>query len=106
MKANKKQQNRDRKRKKIRSVISGTPSSPRLAVFKSNTAIYAQVIDDTRGVTLASAKGADAEKVGSQVAKAALAQNVSKVVFDRGGYVYTGKVRDLAEGARKGGLKF
>ena len=97
---------RDRKRKKIRAKISGTEERPRLSVFKSNTTIYAQVIDDVKGVTLASAKGADASKVGSEVAKAAQAKKVSAVVFDRGGYIYTGKVRALAEAAREAGLKF
>lgn len=101
-----KKQARDRKRKKIRSTISGTLERPRLSVFKSNTALTAQVIDDTTGVTLAHARGKDAKKVGAEVAKAALAKKVSAVVFDRGGYVYTGKIRDLAEAAREGGLKF
>jgi large subunit ribosomal protein L18 len=106
MSINKKEQNRDRKRKKIRAKISGTSERPRLSVFKSNTSIYAQVINDDSGVTLAAARGKDAEKVGVEVAKSALAKKVTSVVFDRGGYIYAGKVKDLAEGARKGGLKF
>lgn len=106
MKANAKQQQRDRRRKRIRAKVSGTAERPRLSVFKSNTAIYAQIIDDVRGVTIASAKGSDASKVGSEVAKSALTKNVEKVVFDRGGYIYTGQVRALAEAAREMGLKF
>ncbi|MFZ2484970.1 MAG: 50S ribosomal protein L18 [Minisyncoccia bacterium] len=98
--------NRDRKRKKIRAKISGTASRPRLSVFKSNTAIYAQLIDDDKAVTLASATGSDASKVGADIAKKAVAKKIEEVVFDRGGYVYTGKVLALAEGARKAGLKF
>lgn len=97
---------RDRKRKKIRTKISGTSSCPRLSVFKSNTTIYAQLIDDDKAATLASAQGKDASKVGAEIAKGALAKKIKKVVFDRGGYVYTGKVSKLAEGARKAGLDF
>lgn len=104
--ATKKQLARDRKRKRIRAKISGTSERPRLSIFKSNTAIYAQIIDDTKGVTLASAQGKDAKKVGSEVAKAGTSKNVKAVVFDRGGYIYTGSVRDLAEAAREGGLEF
>lgn len=103
---NKRQSARDRKRKKIRTKVSGTSERPRLSVFKSNTAIYAQVIDDTTGVTLASATGKDAKAVGTDVAKAAQAKKVSLVVFDRGGFIYTGKVRALAEAAREAGLQF
>ncbi len=77
-----------------------------MAVFKSNTAIYAQVINDDAGVTLASAQGTDAKKVGAEVAKEAKTKKVESVVFDRGGYIYTGKVRDLADAARESGLKF
>jgi large subunit ribosomal protein L18 len=97
---------RDRNHKKIRARVSGTSERPRLAVFKSNTSMYAQVIDDVSGVTLASAKGSDAKKVGAEVAKAAMAKSIEAVVFDRGGYIYTGKVRDLADSARASGLKF
>ena len=97
---------RDRKHKKIRAKISGTSACPRLSVYKSNTAIYAQLIDDDKAVTLASATGADALKVGAEIAKKATAKKIEKVVFDRGGYIYTGKVRILAESARKAGLKF
>lgn len=97
---------RDRKRKKIRAKISGTAERPRFSVFKSNTALYAQLIDDNAGKTLVAAKGKDAVKVGAEVAKLALAKSVSAVVFDRGGYVYAGKVKALAEAAREAGLKF
>ena len=97
---------RDRKRKKIRAKISGTAVRPRLSVFKSNTRIYAQLINDDKAVTLAAAKGKDALKVGADIAKKALAKKITKVVFDRGGYIYTGKVEVLAESARKAGLKF
>lgn len=101
-----KQSARDRKRKKIRAKISGTSSRPRLSVFKSNTAIYAQLIDDVSGATLAGAKGADAKAVGAALAKAAGAKKIKSVVFDRGGYIYAGKVKALAESAREAGLKF
>ena len=97
---------RDRRHKKIRAKISGTSTRPRLCVFKSNTAIYAQLIDDDKAITLVSAKGADATKVGTEIAKKAIAKKIEKVIFDRGGYVYTGKIRDLADSARKAGLKF
>lgn len=97
---------RDRKRKKIRAKISGTLEKPRLSVFKSNTAIYAQLIDDARGETLAAAKGSNAGKVGLEIAKAASAKDIKAVVFDRGGYIYTGSVRALADAARQGGLQF
>ncbi len=97
---------RDRKRKKIRAKVSGTAEKPRLSVFKSNTGIYAQVIDDVKGATLASARGTDAIKVGGEIAKLALAKKVKTVVFDRGGYIYTGKVKSLADAAREGGLQF
>lgn len=97
---------RDRRHKKIRTRISGTSTCPRLSVYKSNTAIYAQLIDDDRAVTLASATGTDALKVGKEIAQKAYAKKIEKVVFDRGGYIYTGKVRVLAESARKAGLKF
>ena len=100
-----KQSARDRKRKKIRAKISGTSECPRLSVFKSNTAIYAQLIDDIAGITFASAKGQDAKVVGSAIAKAALEKSIKRAVFDRGGYIYIGKVRTLAESAREAGLK-
>lgn len=100
----------------IRSKISGTPEKPRLSVFKSNTGIYAQLIDDSKGHTLlaASSKELGNEKnnldvsksVGAKLAEKAKAGGIEHVVFDRNGYLYHGKVKALAEGAREGGLKF
>lgn len=106
MNKNKKTEQRDRRRKRIRAKISGTAERPRLSVFKSNTAIYAQLVDDVKNVTLAAAKGTDASKVGETIAKLALAKKITSATFDRGGYIYTGKVSILAESARKAGLKF
>lgn len=103
---NPKTSKRERRHKRIRAKVSGTASRPRLSVYKSNTAMYAQVIDDVAGKTLVSASGKDANKVGAEVAKLATAKKISQVVFDRGGYIYTGKVRELAEAARAAGLKF
>lgn len=100
---------------RIRSRVSGTADMPRLALFKSNTAVYVQLINDTTGVTIASAstktekKGTMTEKsrsAGVAIAKAAQAKNISRVVFDRGGFIYTGVVKALADGAREGGLTF
>lgn len=103
---------------RVRGKISGTPERPRLNVFRSNANIYAQVIDDVNGVTLVSASTLDkafegaagnceaAKKVGQLVAERALKKGVKEVVFDRGGYVYHGRVAALAEGAREGGLDF
>jgi len=103
---------------RVRSKISGTPERPRLNVFRSNANIYAQIIDDVNGVTLASASTLDkefegatgnceaAKKVGQLVAERAKAKGISAVVFDRGGYIYHGRVAALAEGAREGGLEF
>jgi len=102
----KKQSTRDRKRKKIRAKISGTAICPRLSVFKSNTAIYAQLINDNKAVTLATARGTLAQEVGTEIAKKAIAKKIKQVVFDRGGYTYTGKVSILAQAARKAGLTF
>ncbi len=104
--------------RRVRGKISGTADCPRLNVFRSAKNIYAQVIDDTKGVTLVAASSlekdfegsggnkAAAEKVGEAVAKRAVEKGIKKVVFDRGGYLYHGRVKELAEGARKGGLKF
>ena len=109
---------RIKRHKRVRGKISGTPERPRLNVFRSNTNIYAQVIDDVTGKTLVSAsslekgfegKGSDCEaakKVGLAVAERAKAAGIETVVFDRGGYVYHGRVQALAEGAREGGLQF
>ena len=103
---------------RVRSKISGTAACPRLDVFRSNSNIYAQLIDDVNGVTLAAAAsnekdfGANggnkegARKVGQLIAERAVSKGISEVVFDRGGYIYHGRVKELAEGAREGGLKF
>lgn len=106
MNATIKQNNRARRQKRIRAKISGTRERPRLSIFKSNTSMYAQIIDDISGVTLAAAKGSDASKVGTDIAKLAQVAKIKKVVFDRGGYIYTGKVLALAQSARKAGLEF
>jgi len=107
-----------KRHKRVRSKISGTAERPRLNVFRSNTNIYAQIIDDISGVTLASASSLDkeitgnggnkeaAKEVGKLVAQRAADKGITEVVFDRGGYVYHGRVKELAEGAREGGLKF
>jgi len=99
-------QSRTRRHARIRAKISGTAERPRLCVFKSNTALEVQLIDDVAGKTLVSARGGDAAKIGAEIAKAAMGKGVQQVVFDRGGYIYTGKVRALAEAARAAGLKF
>ena len=106
---------------RVRKTISGTAERPRLNVFRSSKHIYAQIVDDVKGQTLASASslskelkgtiktGADrkaARAVGKLIAEKAKASKVTKVVFDRGGYIYHGRIKELAEGAREGGLKF
>ena len=103
---------------RVRGKISGTPECPRLNVFRSNANIYAQIIDDVKGVTLVAASTygagftanggnkAAAREIGKQIAEKAVAQGITEVVFDRGGYLYHGRVSELAEGAREGGLKF
>ena len=103
---------------RVRGKISGTPERPRLNVFRSNANIYAQIIDDVKGVTLVAASTygagftanggnkAAAREIGKQLAEKAVAQGITEVVFDRGGYLYHGRVSELAEGAREGGLKF
>ena len=103
---------------RVRGKISGTPECPRLNVFRSNANIYAQIIDDVNGVTLVSAntleKGFEgatgnaeaAKKVGAVLAERAIAKGINEVVFDRGGYIFHGRVAALAEGAREAGLKF
>ena len=107
-----------KRHKRVRAKISGTPEMPRLNVFRSEANIYAQVIDDVNGVALASASSLDkaiegyggniaaATAVGKLVAERAKAKGIETVVFDRGGYLYHGRVKALAEGAREGGLKF
>ena len=107
---------RSRIHARIRKKLSGTPERPRLAVNFSNQHVYAQVIDDTKGVTICSActkyvdmKKANVEsaaKVGALIAERALAAGITDVVFDRGGFLYHGKVKSLADAAREAGLKF
>ena len=103
---------------RVRSKVSGTAACPRLDVFRSNSNIYAQLIDDKNGVTLAAASSNEkdfgisggnvegARKVGKLIAERAAEKGITEVVFDRGGYIYHGRVKELAEGAREGGLKF
>ncbi|HEV7351388.1 50S ribosomal protein L18 [Telluribacter sp.] len=109
---------RQRLKYHIRKKVQGTSERPRLSVFRSNTKISAQIIDDEKGVTLASASSLElgekkwntnveaAQEVGKKIAEKAQTAGVSAVVFDRNGYLYHGKVKALAEGAREGGLKF
>lgn len=110
---------RQRIKNRIRKVVHGTAQRPRLAVFRSNKEIYAQLIDDTVGNTLAAAssrdkdlsgaKGTKVEKaklVGEAIAKKAVALGIEEIAFDRGGYLYHGRVKSLADGAREAGLKF
>jgi large subunit ribosomal protein L18 len=113
---NTKAYNRNRIHLRIRKRITGTATKPRLSVFRSNKSIYCQLIDDVNGVTLASAsskefpvKGNKVEQsslVGKEIAVKAINLNISKVVFDRSGYLYHGRVKALADGARDGGLQF
>ena len=110
--------NRAKRQIRVRSKISGTAACPRLNVFRSAKHIYAQIIDDVAGVTLAAASSMDkgfegnggnkegAFKVGELIAEKALAKGIKDVVFDRAGFLYHGRVAELAEGARKGGLNF
>ena len=109
---------RKRRHARVRAKISGTAESPRLCVYRSNANISAQIIDDVKGVTLVSASSLEkdfklsggtkesAKEVGKMIAERAVAKGITTVVFDRGGYVYHGRVSELAEGAREGGLKF
>ncbi len=116
MSANKVQR-RSKIKKSIRRKVSGTSEKPRLSVFRSNRVIYAQIIDDVAGVTIAAASSAKMEdatkanietaaRVGKEIASKAIEKGISQVVFDRSGYLYHGKVKSLAEGAREAGLKF
>ena len=103
---------------RVRGKVSGTPERPRLNVFRSNANIYAQIIDDVNGVTLVAANNLEkdfegatgnaeaAKKVGQLIAERAKAKGIEEVVFDRGGYIFHGRVAALAEGAREGGLNF
>lgn len=114
-----KSQKRNRIHLRIRKTISGTAERPRLAVFRSNKEIYAQLVDDLNGKTISAASSRDkdiakakatkieaAKLVGKSIAEKANKSGVEAVVFDRGGYLYHGRVKQLAEGAREGGLKF
>ena len=104
--------------RRVRGKISGTAECPRLNVFRSTNTIYAQIIDDVKGVTLVAASTLDkdfngnggnkeaARKVGEMIAKRAAEKGIEEVVFDRGGYIFHGRVKELADGAREGGLKF
>ncbi len=107
-----------RRHKRVRAKVSGSAAKPRLNVFRSNANIYAQIIDDENGVTLLSASTLDkefngyggnreaAKAVGTMIAKRAAEKGITEVVFDRGGYVYHGRVKELADAARESGLKF
>ena len=109
---------RIKRHNRVRGKISGTAERPRLSVFRSENNIYAQVIDDVAGKTLASASTVEkafegnggnveaAKKIGAAIAERALQKGIEEVVFDRGGYIYHGRIKALAEGAREGGLKF
>ncbi|MDR1865040.1 MAG: 50S ribosomal protein L18 [Bacteroidales bacterium] len=110
---------RERIKKRIRKVVSGTADKPRMSVFRSNNQIYVQLIDDVAGITLLSAssrckevaghqgnKTEQAKLVGKLVAERSLAKGIAQVVFDRNGYLYHGRVKSLADAAREGGLKF
>ena len=109
---------RQKRHTRIRGKISGTPERPRLCVFRSESTIYAQIIDDVNGATLVAASSVEkdfegrgsnieaAKKVGAAIAERALKKGIEDVVFDRGGYIYHGRVQALAEAAREGGLKF
>ena len=116
MKTNIKTEKRTRLHRRIRSRVSGTAKRPRLSVFRSNRYMYAQLIDDIKGVTLASAsdiavsskktKVERAQEVGAMLAENAKKMKITKVVFDRGGFSYRGRVQALADAARKAGLEF
>lgn len=111
----KKAMQKSRRHARVRAKVQGTGDIPRLSVFKSNRYISAQLIDDEKGVTLASAssKGSkektkkdQAREIGANIAKSAKTKKISRIVFDRGGFTYTGNIKMLADSARKGGLKF
>lgn len=121
LKANDKNKNRVERHKRVRKKISGTPEKPRLNVYKSNASIYAQIIDDTEGKTLVQASSIDkelketlknggnmeaAKAVGSLIGKRAKEKGIEKVVFDRSGYLYHGKIKELGDAAREAGLEF
>jgi large subunit ribosomal protein L18 len=110
------QEKKMRIKRKVRALISGSPTRPRLSVFRSNKFMYAQLIDDTTATTLVSANDMDAKKgstkmqgaiaTGQEIAKLALAKGIDTVVFDRNGFKYAGRIKALADSAREAGLKF
>jgi large subunit ribosomal protein L18 len=114
--AGKNRERRERIKMGVRRKLSGTSARPRLSVFRSNTGIYAQIIDDEKGVTIAAASSLELGKktvniensktVGKKLAEKAVASGVQAIVFDRNGYLYHGNIKAFAEGAREGGLKF
>jgi large subunit ribosomal protein L18 len=114
--AGKNRERRERIKMGVRKKISGTTERPRLSIFKSNTGIYAQLIDDVKSVTIVSASTTELGKktvnvensknVGKKIAEKAIASGVKEIVFDRNGYLYHGNIKAFAEGAREGGLKF
>ena len=121
LKKTNKNANRLQRHKRVRRKVSGTTQRPRLCVFRSSNNIYAQIIDDANRVTLTAASSLDAEvkgavnhggnkeaakMVGAMIAKRAIEKGITEVVFDRGGYLYHGRIQELAEGAREAGLKF
>ena len=112
-----KKSQRERKHRRVRKKIFGTGARPRLAVFKSQQNMYAQLIDDEKGVTLVSASSLEfrkskakktdcAQKIGELIAKRAQEKGIGEIVFDRGGFIFAGRIKMLADAARKGGLKF
>lgn len=113
-----KKKSRTKRHMRIRNRLSGTAQRPRLSVFRSLAQIYAQIIDDEKGITIVAASSlekdfegnggniAGAKKVGAAIAKKALEKGITEVVFDRGGYIYHGRIAALADAAREGGLKF
>jgi large subunit ribosomal protein L18 len=115
--AGKNRERRERIKKGVRKKITGTTEKPRLSVFRSNSGLYVQIIDDSKGVTVASAStrelgekaklnAGDSKNVGKKIAEKAIASGVQTIVFDRNGYLYHGNIKAFAEGAREGGLKF
>jgi len=115
--AGKNNERRERIKLGVRKKVNGTTERPRLSIFRSNKSIYAQLIDDIKGVTIASASSVElgdkaklnienSKQVGKKIAEKALATGVQSIVFDRNGYLYHGNIKALAEGAREGGLKF
>ncbi len=110
-----KREQRERRHRRVRAGVSGTESRPRLSIYKSNTRLTAQIIDDTKGVTLAAVSSADekgktpkerAEQAAATIAKAAVAKGIKAVVFDRGGFQYVGTIKAFADAARGAGLEF